>query len=106
MKFIDFHADTLYRLFYQENRELGDLWENSCHVSLEHLRRSGYTAQMFACFLNLAKKPRLGSHYPVSYTHLAVLQGKNLINTLTKGCSTGYTGMEKCILSARFMIIC
>ena len=63
MKFIDFHADTLYRLFYQENRELGDLWENSCHVSLEHLRRSGYTAQMFACFLNLAKKPRLGSHY-------------------------------------------
>ena len=63
MKFIDFHSDTLYRLFYQENRELGDLWENSCHVSLEHLRRSGYTAQMFACFLNLAKKPRLGSHY-------------------------------------------
>ena len=63
MKFIDFHADTLYRLFYQENRELGDLWENSCHVSLKHLRRSGYTAQMFACFLNLAKKPRLGSHY-------------------------------------------
>ena len=55
MKFIDFHADTLYRLFYQENRELGDLWENRRHVSLEHLRRSGYTAQMFACFLNLAK---------------------------------------------------
>lgn len=63
MKFIDFHADTLYRLFYQENHELGDLWDNSCHVSLKHLQESGYTAQMFACFLNLAKKPRLGSHY-------------------------------------------
>ena len=25
--------------------------------------KAGYTAQMFACFLNLAKKPRLGSHY-------------------------------------------
>ena len=32
MKFIDFHADTLYRLFYQENRELGDLWENSWSI--------------------------------------------------------------------------
>lgn len=63
MHFIDFHADTLNRLFYQEGSELGDLWENKCHVSLKTLRQSGYTAQMFACFLNLKRPPRLGSHY-------------------------------------------
>lgn len=63
MKFIDFHADTLYRLFYQDNRELGDLWENSCEVDIRRMRQSGYAAQLFACFLDLARQPRMESHY-------------------------------------------
>lgn len=63
MKFIDFHADTLNRLYYQKGQELGDLWENSYQVSLKDLEQSGYAAQMFACFLDLDKKPRLNSHY-------------------------------------------
>ena len=63
MKFIDFHADTLYRLFYQGDREQGSLWENNCQVDLKRLRQSHYAAQFFACFLDLEEKPRLESHY-------------------------------------------
>lgn len=63
MKFIDFHADTLYRLFYQKDHELGTLWENRCSVDIKRLRCSHYAAQFFACFLDLDEKPRLDSHY-------------------------------------------
>lgn len=27
MNFIDFHVDTLYRLFYRAKGEVGDLWK-------------------------------------------------------------------------------
>lgn len=63
MQFIDFHADTLNRLFYQEDKSLGSLWENKCQVDIKRQRKSGYMAQMFACFLNLADRPRLETHY-------------------------------------------
>ena len=63
MNFIDFHVDTLYRLFYRAKGEVGDLWKNNCHIDLEREIASGYTAQLFACFLDLAEKPKLGSSY-------------------------------------------
>ena len=63
MNFIDFHVDTLYRLFYRAGGEEGDLWHNNCQVDLERLSGSGYTGQIFACFLDLAKPFRLGGAY-------------------------------------------
>lgn len=63
MNFIDFHVDTLYRLFYRAKGEVGDLWKNNCHIDLKREIASGYTAQLFACFLDLAEKPKLGSSY-------------------------------------------
>lgn len=63
MRFIDFHIDTLYRLYYQPQQEDGDLWRNHCQVDFERLIQSGYTAQMFACFLDLNKPFRTGSCY-------------------------------------------
>lgn len=63
MNFIDFHVDTLYRLFYRFQQESGDLWSNQCQVDCNRLIQSGYTAQMFACFLDLDKPFRTGSCY-------------------------------------------
>lgn len=63
MKFIDFHVDTLYRLFYRFQQESGDLWSNQCQVDFNRLLQSGYTAQMFACFLDLEKPFRTDSCY-------------------------------------------
>ena len=63
MNFIDFHVDTLYRLFYRAQGETGDLWQNNCQVDMARLRASGYTGQIFACFLDLAKPTRLGSPF-------------------------------------------
>ena len=63
MNFIDFHVDTLYRLFYRLQQESGDLWSNQCQVDFNRLLQSGYTAQMFACFLDLNKPFRTGSCY-------------------------------------------
>ena len=63
MNFVDFHVDTLYRLFYRAKGEVGDLWKNNCHIDLKREIASGYTAQLFACFLDLAEKPKLGSSY-------------------------------------------
>ena len=63
MNFIDFHADTLYRLFYRPQGEAGDLQRNSCQVDLERLASSGYAAQVFACFLDIEKPPQTDSCY-------------------------------------------
>ena len=63
MNFIDFHVDTLYRLFYRAKGRSRRSVENNCHIDLEREIASGYTAQLFACFLDLAEKPKLGSAY-------------------------------------------
>ena len=44
MNFIDFHVDTLYRLFYRAKGEVGDLWKNNCHIDLEREIASGLPA--------------------------------------------------------------
>lgn len=63
MRFIDFHADTLHRLFYRPEGETGDLLQNSCQVDVDRLSASGYTAQIFACFLDVDKPHKTGSCY-------------------------------------------
>ena len=63
MQFIDFHVDTLCRLYYRGECESGDLYQNNCQVDLSRLIASGYRGQVFACFLDLAKPPRRESPF-------------------------------------------
>lgn len=65
MRFVDFHCDTLMKLF--DLYKLGDksqtIWENECQIDVKRLVKSGYGAQFFACYLWWEDKPYLGSHY-------------------------------------------
>lgn len=81
MQFIDFHCDTLMRLYDLKTRyhtsknggaEAGcsgqakspeTMWKNAGQVDLERLIKSGYTAQFFACFLWFEGRPVLKSFY-------------------------------------------
>lgn len=65
MKIIDFHCDTLMKLFdlYKVGDEKQTLWQNECQVDLTRLVKAGYGAQFFACFLWWEDTPLLGSHF-------------------------------------------
>lgn len=65
MKYVDFHCDTLMKLFdlYKKGDNYQSLWKNECQIDVERLVKSGYEAQFFACFLPLEDKPFLGSPY-------------------------------------------
>lgn len=65
MKYIDFHCDTLMKLFdfYKIGDSSQDIWKNECQIDVERLVKSGYGAQFFACYLWWEDKPLLGSHY-------------------------------------------
>lgn len=64
MRYIDFHCDTLYRLYYEDGTTPGEtLWDNKGHIDLSRLTRSGYLAQFFACFLETTAPAKTGSHY-------------------------------------------
>lgn len=65
MEFIDFHCDTLMKIF--EQYKLGDsnqtVWENEYQVDAKRLAETGYGAQFFACYIWWEDKPFLKSHY-------------------------------------------
>ena len=65
MKYIDFHCDTLMKLF--DLYKIGDgsqtVWENECQIDVKRLAEAGYGAQFFACYLWWEDRPFLGSHY-------------------------------------------
>lgn len=65
MRFLDFHCDTLSRLFelHKKEDESQNLWENAYQVDGKRLVNAGYGAQFFACFLWWENVPLLGSHY-------------------------------------------
>lgn len=62
---IDFHVDTLWRLYHLKNKETNNetLYQNNGHVDIERLINANYSAQMFACFLDLGKNPIRQSHF-------------------------------------------
>lgn len=65
MRFIDFHCDTLMKLFdlYKQGDESQTVWKNECQIDVERLVKTGYGAQFFACYLWWEDRPLLGSHY-------------------------------------------
>lgn len=65
MNLIDFHVDTLKRLYEEKNNGItgNSLWQNNRCIDIQRLIANGYTAQFFATFLKLGDKPFLESHY-------------------------------------------
>lgn len=65
MSYIDFHCDTLSRLYHQvKGCEAGEtLLRNNGEIDLERLATSGCLAQFFACFLHKGSVPKTFSHY-------------------------------------------
>lgn len=65
MKFIDFHCDTLMKLFdlYKLRDMSQTIWENECQIDAKRLVETGYGAQFFACYIWWKGKPLLESHY-------------------------------------------
>ncbi len=65
MFFIDFHIDTLLRLYLLRSQGIinESLYENTGHVDIKRLIESNYSAQMFACYVDLEKDPIADSHF-------------------------------------------
>ena len=65
MNYIDFHCDTLMKLFdlYKMGDHSQTIWENQCQIDVKRLVQSGYFAQFFACYLWWIDQPFCGSHY-------------------------------------------
>ena len=65
MRIIDFHCDTLMKLFdlYKAGKHVQSIWKNECQIDVERLVEGGYGAQFFACYLWLEDKPYHQSHY-------------------------------------------
>lgn len=90
MKMIDFHCDTLKRLFdlYRVGNHSQTLWENEFQVDLKRLTDAGYNAQFFACFLHGQEQPMSGSHYEDAL-HMADLFCHELESHPTQVCFAG-----------------
>lgn len=65
MKTIDFHCDTLMKLFdrYKNGDTKQNIWQNNWQIDVKRLVEAGYGAQFFACFLWLEGTPLLNSHF-------------------------------------------
>lgn len=64
MNYIDFHCDTLSRLYYGHTSDPSEtLWKNNGHLDLTRLIDAGYLAQFFACFLHKASPSKRGTHF-------------------------------------------
>ncbi len=87
MKFIDFHVDTLMHLLEQQLKGLDKectLHNNTYHVDFSRLQKSRYTAQFFACYINIEGKCLFSnSHfndamYAIEKLHEHVLQSDSV----------------------------
>lgn len=95
MNYIDFHCDTLSRIYYGWSTEPSEtLWENKGHLDLTRMISSGYLAQFFACFLHTGSAPKTESHY-----HDALEMTKLLKASLSErsgaALALSYTDYEK-----------
>ena len=64
MNYIDFHCDTLSRIYYGWSTEPSEtLLENKGHLDLNRMISTGYLAQFFACFLHTGSAPKTESHF-------------------------------------------
>lgn len=65
MGIIDFHCDTLMKLYdlHRVNDHSQTIWENQGQIDVKRLVEAKYNAQFFACYIWWEDQPFLGSHY-------------------------------------------
>lgn len=65
MEMVDFHCDTLSRIFDLQNHGKYEetVWKNKGEVDINRLVKAGYRAQFFACYLMQKNSPFYGSHF-------------------------------------------
>lgn len=60
MQFADMHCDTVSKLFSLETEEKeASLYQNSCHLDLQRMKKAGYLLQNFALFVDREEFPDL-----------------------------------------------
>lgn len=60
MQFADMHCDTISKLFSLETEEKeASLYQNSCHLDLQRMKKAGYLLQNFALFVDREEFPDL-----------------------------------------------
>lgn len=95
MNYIDFHCDTLYRLYYeQESNPDETLWKNSGHLDLSRLISSGYLAQFFACYIYKADPPKNASHFEDALGMIRLLKS-SLAQGNTARLATSFSDYQK-----------
>lgn len=77
MKMIDFHCDTILRL-YEENPE-ANLYKNDFHVDIKKLEQSNSLAQFFALFVDLEKNIKEGKDPWIEYMGMHSRFAKEMI---------------------------
>lgn len=78
MNIIDFHCDTLSRIFDLQKKGIDgeSVWRNEGETDLLRLVEAGYGAQFFACFLMQEKKPVYDSHFEDAIRMTELLHGE------------------------------
>ena len=76
MSYIDFHCDTLSRLYTlnQDKNSNETLFENKGHLDINRLIKSRSLAQFFACFIDRGIAPISASHYEDVFGMIKVLK--------------------------------
>lgn len=95
MNYIDFHCDTLSRIYNGWNTDSSEtLWENKGHLDLSRMISTGYLAQFFACFLHTGSAPKSESHYQDAL-EMTKLMKKALAERPEAALALSYTDYEK-----------
>ena len=78
MFFIDFHVDTLLRLYLLKigGDDSESLYQNNGHVDLKRLIKSNYLAQMFACYVDLGKESITDSYFNDALEMIKLFHGE------------------------------
>ncbi|WP_026477931.1 dipeptidase [Alkaliphilus transvaalensis] len=94
MKYIDLHCDTIFRMFFSEEKTT--LKKNDYQVDLEKLKKSNAIGQFFALFFDLSEaKKRNYSPYEVGMKMLDLFDSEIAINKEEIALATNYVDLEK-----------
>lgn len=75
MNYIDFHCDTLSKLYYHWGTDAdATLWKNKGHLDFTRMKQTGYLAQFFACFLYTKSPSKNSTHYEDALAMIELLK--------------------------------
>lgn len=95
MNYIDFHCDTLSKLYYRWGTDAdATLWKNKGHLDLTRMKETGYLAQFFACFLHMESPSKNESHYEDALDMIALLK-QSLTEDSSAALACSYADYER-----------